>query len=103
MARLRRCAMAALLGMEKAGDGPFMPPLPYLRVLGAGPLGMELLARAGKAAALPVSPSLAVLEKAGDGAARCARLSARAADLYALLLKTPGAGGEAYTRPFVRA
>lgn len=80
-ARIRRLVMAAVLGVD--GALCTLPP-PYLRVLGCNEKGREILARAKKAATLPLSDSLATLRKASDTAHRFATLEAAATDWYTL-------------------
>lgn len=76
-ARMSRLAMDAALGY-KAGALPKLPP--YLHVLGARREALALL----KGAALPVSSSLAKLEKHSAACAACAAAQAAASDLGAL-------------------
>lgn len=97
-ARLRRLLLAAYLGIPK--DASHQPP-PYLRVLGMTSAGAKILARAKEAAALPVSQSLARLERLGGRAAEFARLEARATDLYGLLCQPPLPCSTDYTNPVI--
>lgn len=69
-ARLRRLLMSAFLGIPK--DFCRISP-PYLRVLGFNERGLEILREAKKKASLPLSHSLAELERAGETAARLCR------------------------------
>ena len=98
-ARIRRIVLRAYLGIGK-GDYPATPP--YLRVLGFTAKGAEILNRAKGRHTLPLSASLAELEKAGEAAARFAALEARAADLYHAF--TPGLApcGSEYTTPVIK-
>jgi len=98
-ARLRRVLAAAYLGIPKEMAGA---PPPYLRVLGMTPRGGSVLSRAKKTAALPLSHSLARLERAGGSAAAFARLESRAADLYGLLYRDPAPCGTDYRLPLIR-
>lgn len=95
-ARLRRFALDAALGVP-AG----LPALPYLHVLGAGEAGLAVLQQAKQAASLPLSASLAVLEKASLPAAQVAALHAAAEDFAALCLASPRPMGTAYTQKFI--
>ena len=98
-ARLRRILLAAMLELP-AGLSAVEPP--YLRVLGFTAKGAEILNRAKGRHTLPLSASLAELEKAGETAARFAVLEARAADLYHAF--TPGLApcGSEYTTPVIK-
>ena len=98
-ARLRRVLLAAMLELP-AGLSAVEPP--YLRVLGFTAKGAEILNRAKGRHTLPLSASLAELEKAGEAAARFAALEARAADLYHAF--TPGLApcGSEYTTPVIK-
>ena len=72
-ARIRRMALAALLGIP-AGPEKGLPP--YLRVLGLNSRGAEVLHDA--------SPALPVITKPADGRGEIFRLEARACGIYAL-------------------
>lgn len=98
-ARLRRILLSAMLELP-AGLSAEEPP--YLRVLGFTAKGAEILNRAKERHALPLSASLAELEKTGETAARFAALEARAADLYHAF--TPGLApcGSEYTTPVIK-
>ena len=95
-ARLRRFALDAALGVPAA-----LPSLPYLHVLGAGEAGLAVLRKAKRTASLPLSASLAVLEKAAPPAAQAAALHAAAEDFAALCLASPRPMGTAYTQKFI--
>ena len=95
-ARLRRFALDAALGVPAA-----LPALPYLHVLGAGEAGLAVLRKAKQTASLPLSASLAVLEKASPPAAQAAALHAAAEDFAALCLASPQPMGTAYTQKFI--
>ena len=97
-ARLRRLMMHAFLGLTRE-DTRKSPA--YLRVLGAGPGGREILREMSRTASLPVSASLAELEALGGNAGAAARLEARATDLFAGLLRTPMPCGTDYTTPAI--
>lgn len=86
-ARLRRLVLSAFLGLS--ADLPALPP--YLRVLGVGALGGEILG--GASPTLPVAVRPADFQKLGGGALRVFQLEARADDLYALAAPRPGPCG----------
>ena len=98
-ARLRRILLAAMLELP-AGLSAVEPP--YLRVLGFTAKGAEILNRAKGRHTLPLSASLAELERTGETAARFAALETRAADLYHAF--TPGLApcGSEYTTPVIK-
>ncbi len=75
--------------------------LPYLRVLGATEAGKQALSAIVRSSSIPVSPSLAALERLGGTAAEAARREAAATDLYALCLRQPVSCGEEYRLPFL--
>lgn len=94
MARIRRILLCALLGITKK-DLQILPP--YARILGMNTRGLELLAKRKGSAAIPVSHSLARLEKISPQARRFARLEAYAGDVYALAFSPARACGLDYT------
>lgn len=75
--------------------------VPYLRVLGATATGRQALAVLAGRSPVPVSPSLAELERQGSSAAEAARCEAAAGDLYALCLRRPQPCGQEYRLPFL--
>ena len=93
-ARMRRLAMDAALGFTVQAV-PALPP--YLHLLGARREALGLL----KDTALPVSHSLARLERQGDACARMAQAQAKAADFGALCRKTPAPMGEVYRQKII--
>ena len=93
-ARMRRLAMDAALGFTVQAV-PALPP--YLHLLGARREALGLL----KETALPVSHSLARLERQDDACARMAQAQAKAADFGALCRKTPAPMGEAYRQKII--
>lgn len=97
-ARLRRMMMHAFLGVtqEMAEELPA-----YLRVLGANERGREILSVMAGTASLPVSASLAELERSGPTAAKQARLEALSTDLYQGILRCPGPCATDYTAPAI--
>ncbi len=101
-ARIRRLVLAAALGW-RAGPAEAAAELPYLRVLGATAAGRQVLSAAAKSGGLPVSSSLAALERLGGAAAEAARRESAAGDLYALALQAPEACGTEYRLKFIEA
>ena len=97
-ARLRRMMMHAFLGVtqEMAEELPA-----YLRVLGANERGREILSVMAGTASLPVSASLAELERSGSAAAEQARLEALSTDLYQGILRCPSPCATDYTAPAI--
>ena len=88
-ARMRRLAMDAALGYT-ADTVPALPP--YLHLLGARREALPML----KNTALPVSHSLAKLEKENADCARMAAAQAGASDFGALCRRVPGPMGGVY-------
>ncbi len=98
-ARLRRMAMAALLGVtaERQRSEP-----PYLRVLAVGPRGREALREIKGRAALPVITKPASVRTLPPPAREVFELESRAADIFALLCAKPQPAGVEWTAsPFV--
>lgn len=99
-ARLRRILLSAYLGIPR--DTARTPP-PYLRVLGMTSRGEGILTRAKKTSVLPISHSLARLEKTSETAAKTAALESRSTDLYALLRRDRPVCGMDHRYPVARA
>ena len=93
-ARMRRLAMDAALGYT-ADSVPALPP--YLHLLGARRAALPLL----KTAVLPVSHSLAKLEKENADCACTAAAQARASDFGALCRRTPEPMGGVYRQKII--
>ena len=93
-ARMRRLAMDAALGYT-ADTVPALPP--YLHLLGARREALVLL----KHASLPLSHSLAKLEKENDACARIAAAQAGASDFGALCRRVPGPMGGVYRQKII--
>ena len=93
-ARMRRLAMDAALGYA-AETVPALPP--YLHLLGARREALPLL----KHASLPLSHSLAKLEKENDACARMAAAQAAASDFGALCRRVPGPMGGVYRQKII--
>ncbi len=101
-ARIRRLALAGALGWT-AGPQDAAKEVPYLRVLGATETGRRVLGEIAPRCPLPISSSLADLEKLGGAAAETARREAAAGDLYALCLQDPRPCGGEYRLKFIAA
>jgi len=86
MARVRRLILSSFLGLQKE-DARGVPP--YLRVLGIGAKGNEILGIMKKTATLPVDASLARLSRLEGRCKHIANLEERATDLYGLALPEP--------------
>ena len=101
MSRVKRIVASAILGIDESRVKDAR--LPYIRVLGMNETGAAILKEA-KASGIdiPLSSSLADLEKTGDVAEYFARLEARAEDLWQLGLKNPGGCGKAYTEKIIK-
>lgn len=102
MARLRRMLLQAYLGVPQAAQGAAPP---YIRVLGAGKRGRELLGRMRKAASLPVITKPGHVRRLGAEAQRVFDQEARCTDLYVLAcpsLERAVPGGEYAAAPVVR-
>ncbi len=93
-ARVRRLALVAALGLAPR---PAATP-PFLHLLAASPRGLGVLRRAKKTASLPLSASLAKLAGTSASAADVAAEEGRAEDFYALCLRKPQPGGQAFTQ-----
>ena len=93
-ARMRRLAMDAALGYETE-TVPALPP--YLHLLGARREALPML----KNTALPVSHSLAKLEKENPDCARMAAVQAAASDFGALCRKEPASMGGVYRQKII--
>lgn len=98
MTRVKRLLWSAFLGVP-AGYESRIPP--YIRVLGVGPRGAEVLA-AAKGAALPLVSRSAQLDRLEGEARNVWRLESAAADLYALALPRPYSCGSEYTTGLIR-
>ena len=90
LARIRRIAAAAFLGIPA---GMSASPVPYLRVLGFNGRGLEILRAAGHTARLPVVSRHAEMAPLGDFARTVYRLECRVSDQYALCLPRAQQGG----------
>lgn len=101
MSRVKRIVAAAVLGIDESKVKDEIPP--YIRVLGMNEKGAAILKEAkASGCTLPISSSLADLEKTSAAAEYFAKLEARAEDLWQLGLKNPGACGRAYTEKIIK-
>ena len=90
MARLRRMLLQAYLGVPQAAPGE--TPC-YIRVLGAGVRGRELLGRMRETASLPVITKPGSVRKLGAEVQAAFDQEARCTDLYALAYPDLGQSG----------
>lgn len=99
LARIRRIAFAALLGLDKSH---FRQPVPYIRVLGFTAEGLALLRQAAKQAALPLL--LRAKDAAGLDRQGCDvfQSECRAGDLFWLAADRPRPCGTDFTDPVIR-
>ena len=98
MTRVKRLLWSAFLGIP-AGYESRTPP--YIRVLGVGTRGAEVLS-AARGAGLPLLSRSSQLDRLEGEARAVWELESRAADLYALALPQPYACGAEYTTGLVR-
>ena len=101
MSRIKRIVSGAFLGLDDSvlKDAK----LPYIRVLGMNDTGAAVLKDAKSAGCeLPISASLADLEKTSETAKLFAMLESRAEDLWQLGLPNPGKCGLAYTTKIIK-
>ena len=89
-ARIRRIALAALLGIT--AEDAAAPPS-YIRVLGFNDRGAEIIRRMKETATLPVITKAADMKEAPENMQRVFDLQCRAADIYSLITEKPGACG----------
>ena len=90
MARIRRIVLSAFLGIE-ASDSYGTPP--YLRILGIGQNGAEILQRAKQKSLLPIVSRYSKTASLDGRAAKIMELENCAADLYALCMPHAGPCG----------
>lgn len=95
MARLRRMALWAFLGLT-AADVPAEPP--YLRVLGFNARGREVLKRMKTKAQLPILTKPAHARELDGPGRRLFELEAQCTDLYGLFLPQLPPPGQEWTR-----
>jgi len=99
MARIRRIVFSAYLGVP-SGFSKQLPP--YLRVLGLGERGREILAAARKTAALPILLRYADVRSLDAFGRDVFELEARAGDLFALSLPSIAPCARDKTHPAVQ-
>jgi len=99
MARIRRIIFSAYLGVP-ADFSKRLPP--YLRVLGVGKRGQEILSTARKAASLPLLLRYADVRKLDDFGRAVFELECRAGDLFALSLPSIAPCARDKTHPAVQ-
>lgn len=97
--RARRMVLHAFLGVTARMQNN---PPPYLRILGIGAKGEEILKRMKKEARLPISQSLRWLQNLGGAPEGFARLEASATDQYVLGMPKPLPCGWEYTALLVK-
>ncbi|MBQ6878292.1 MAG: nucleotidyltransferase family protein [Oscillospiraceae bacterium] len=101
MSRVKRIVAGAFLGLDSSVLKN--AKLPYIRVLGMNETGAAVLKEAKAAGCrLPVSASLADLEKTSETAALFAKLETKAENLWQLGLPKPGKCGIAYTTKIIK-
>ena len=101
MSRVKRIVAGAFLGLDSSvlKDAK----LPYIRVLGMNETGAAVLKEAKAAGCeLPISASLADLEKTSETAKLFAALENKAENLWQLGLPKPGKCGLAYTTKIIK-
>lgn len=98
MTRVKRLLWCAFLGVP-AGYESRVPP--YIRVLGVGARGAEVLA-AARGAILPLVSRSSQLDRLEGEARNVWKLESSAADLYALALPRPYPCGSEYTTGLIR-
>lgn len=101
MSRVKRIVSGAFLGLDdsvlKNAD------LPYIRVLGMNDTGAAVLKNAKESGCnIPISASLADLEKTSETARDFAVLEAKAEDVWQLGLPSPGKCGLAYKTKIIK-
>lgn len=94
MAKLRRIALSAVLGLSKS-DAEILPP--YARVLALNDRGCEVLKLAQKRSQIPIGMSLLKLRDENAIAANFAAIEAHAGDIYALATEKIQPCGSEYT------
>ncbi|MBQ3531533.1 MAG: nucleotidyltransferase family protein [Oscillospiraceae bacterium] len=101
MSRVKRIVAGAFLGLDSSVLKE--AKLPYIRVLGMNETGAAVLKEAKTAGCrLPISASLADLEKTSETAALFAKLESKAENLWQLGVPKPGKCGIAYTTKIIK-
>lgn len=92
LARIRRAAMCAFLGITRDFA---LEKSAYIRILGMNSRGREILSAANST--LPIDTSLKALSKTSRSAMRQANFTSMCTDIRQLALETPGRCGEDFT------
>lgn len=101
MSRVKRIVTGAFLGLDNTVLKS--AKLPYIRVLGMNDKGALVLKEAkASGCELPISSSLATLEKTSETAKLFASLENKAENLWQLGLPSPGKCGIAYTEKIIK-
>ena len=90
LARLRRLVLSAFLGL-RAVDSIGLPP--YLKILGFGPKGKDILVKASQKRMLPILTHTSDRGKLDSTARNVVELENRATDVWALCCPEPGPAG----------
>lgn len=99
LARIRRLVLSAALGMDNTY---FMKPLPYIRVLGFGSSGEELLKGKMQNSSVPIIMRSSEIENLPLCAQKVFETECRATDLFALSLTKPLSCGLEYTSKLIK-
>ena len=86
LARIRRLCLYLALGIARED---WMASPPYLRILGFGPGGIELLQKAKKTSQIPIVYGAGDVLALDSAARRCFEIECRATDLYTLAYPRP--------------
>lgn len=97
--RARRMTLHGFLGVTAAMQ---KVSLPYLRILGIGTGGRDILRQMKQTAVIPVSQSLARLSNESENAKLFAELEASATDQYVLGMPKPMSCGWEFTAPVIK-
>lgn len=89
-ARMRRLVLSAFLGL-RTQDGKGTPP--YLKILGFGPQGSAILARAAQKGLLPLLTHTSDSRKLDSRGQNVVELENRATDIWALCCPQPASAG----------
>jgi len=98
LARVRRLVLSAFLGFE---NSYFLKPVPYIRVLGLGSSGKELLKNIAKESPVPVITRTADVNRLDSECKKIFETECRATDLFGLSLENPLGCGLEYTRKII--
>ena len=98
-ARIRRIVLSLLLGITRE-DAAL--PAPYIRIMGIGENGSELVKAMKTAASLPVLSKTSDISQAGKEARRVFELESRATDIYSLIREPVQACGEEIRRKIIK-